>query len=71
MTKSLWNSDLQSRITDDFVAAFGTDDSDYEGGFARTCAAFYPDQLPVGVNPDDQRVMDIIARIRKVQGMGD
>lgn len=56
-------------VTNDFVAAFRTDE-DCTGVMAMLCAKFYPEGLPVGVDPNDERVRQVIARIQRVQGLG-
>lgn len=53
-------------VTDDFVQAFRTD-ADCWGVMARLCVQFYPDGLPEGVDPEDERVIAVIERIRRVQ----
>lgn len=55
-------------VTDDFVAAFRTD-ADCQGVMARLCVKFYPYGLPEGVDPTDERVRQVIARIQRVQGL--
>ena len=61
--------DVSKLVTDDFVAAFRTDD-DCHGIMARLSVEFYPDGLPLGVDPNDERVQQVIARIKRVQGLG-
>lgn len=59
---------ISEMVTDDFVLAFQSD-ADCWGVFARLCVQFFPDGLPEGVDPTDERVLAIIERIRRVQGL--
>ena len=58
--------DHDDSLTDDFVACFQTD-ADCTGGMARIVAT---GSLPEGVNPDDPRVKEVVARCVRMRDGG-